>query len=137
MSDKVALDFTEISHRLWSIDLPDIDLVIGIATGGIVPASLIAHQLNKPLSLLHINFRNDDNLIKHSNPQLLSNDPLPESPQNILLVDDVSVTGSTLRVAKALLETHHVTTLVMKGQGDFVLFPEVPECVLWPWKMDV
>jgi hypothetical protein len=33
-----------------------------------------------------------------------------------------------------LLAGHEVTTLVMKGKADYVLFPEVRTCVQWPWK---
>ena len=130
---KVTLTFAEISQRLKRLALPDVDWVIGIATGGIVPASLVAHQLSKPLLLLSINFRDQDNVPRHENPQLLV--PIPDlgEHQHILLVDDVSVTGQTLTLAQKQLASHHITTLVLKGQGDFVLFPEVAACVNWPW----
>jgi hypoxanthine phosphoribosyltransferase len=63
---------------------------------------------------------------------------MPDLPTStglrVLLVDDVSVTGKTLNRVKALLKGYTVYTLVMKGKGDFVLFPEVGTCVQWPWK---
>lgn len=51
-----------------------------------------------------------------------------------MLVDDVSVTGQTLELARSLLAGWKLTTLVLKGkEADFVLFPEVASCVNWPW----
>jgi uncharacterized protein len=54
----INLSFTEISERLSKTQFPDIDVVIGIGTGGIVISSLIAHQLSKPMYLLKVNYRN-------------------------------------------------------------------------------
>src|SRR5690606_287032 len=48
----VALPFDEIAARLRVLELPDVDVVYGVATGGIVPASLVAYQLGKPLELI-------------------------------------------------------------------------------------
>ena len=53
---------------------------------------------------------------------------------HILLVDDVSVSGVTLSLALSLLKDFEVFTFVLKGQADYVLFPEIKECVNWPWK---
>ena len=136
MDLKVALNFTEITARLKSTPLPAVDLVVGIATGGIVPASLAAYELEKPLALLHINYRNPDNSPRYVEPQLLEIPPEMKAGQHILLVDDVSVTGKTLEFARLQLPQQQITTLVMKGKGDIVLFPEVASCVKWPWKLE-
>ncbi len=135
MSDKVTLSLPEIARRLKQTDLPDVDCVVGIATGGVVPAALVAFQLERPLALLPINFRAEDNAPRHDHPVILGEITLPERPQRILLVDDVSVSGETLAVARRYLTGHDVTTLAMKGQADIVLFPEVAQCVNWPWKV--
>lgn len=134
MDEKVSLEFVEIAHRLKQQELPDVDVVVGIATGGTVPASLVAYELGKPLLLLHINYRAEDNSPLYEQPKLLEIPPELKLNQHILLVDDVSVTGKTLQFATAQLENHQVTTLVMKGKADLVLFPEVGSCVKWPWK---
>jgi gluconokinase len=60
--------------------------------------------------------------------------------QRIVLVDDVSVSGATLRQAKDLLGAARTTTVAFKGRpdaADVVLFPDVPRCVRWPWFEDV
>lgn len=129
---KVVLDFDEIAARLAALDVPEVDLVVGVATGGTVPAGLLAYRLGVPLTLLRINYRDPDNRPQRPRPELLSPAPLP-SGRRVLLVDDVSVSGATLDVAKALLVANEVTTLVLKGRGDLVAFPEVGSCVVWPW----
>ena len=137
MPEKVKLDFTDISRRIKQVDLPEVDLVVCIATGGTVPASLAAYQLDKALVMLHINYRAEDNVPQHETPILLSDQYIPHEHCRILLVDDVSVTGQTLNLAKKLLNGHDVFTFVLKGQGDYVAFPEIASCVQWPWQVPV
>ena len=134
MNDKISLDFETISHALRQISLPSVDCVVGIADGGIVPGSLLAHQLELPLHLLRINYRAPDNSPRHSVPTLLADLPTLPEHTRILLVDDVSVSGQTLTLARDLLQGHEVITLTLKGRADFVLFPEIEACVNWPWK---
>ena len=134
MNEKVPLDFQKISEALWDFPFPKVDHVIGVATGGTMPAGLVAHQLKRPLSLLHINYRAPDNSPAHPAPVLLRDVMLPKSKSHILLVDDVSVSGVTLSLALSLLKDFEVFTFVLKGQADYVLFPEIKECVNWPWK---
>ena len=136
MSDKLSLDFQTISRAMKTMALPEVDLVVGVATGGSVPACLIAHQIERPLRLMHINFRAQDNTPRHSKPMLISWQPLQEDSLRILLVDEVSVTGQTLEFARTLLDKHQVLTFVLKGKADYVLFPNVDSCVNWPWKMN-
>ena len=61
MSEKVTLEFYDISQRLHAIKLPEVDVVIGIARGGLLPASLVAHQIQRPLHLMRLNYRDDNN----------------------------------------------------------------------------
>jgi len=134
----VPLSFRTISERLRQIGLPDVDLVIGIGNGGIVPASLAAFILNAELRIIVLNYRDESNAPLYDAPRVIN---LPEDVQlpgrKVLLVDDVSVTGKTLQKAKEMLVNHEVTTLTMKGKADIVLFPEISECVSWPWKAGV
>lgn len=135
-NDKLILDFATISRALKAFPLPDVDHIVGIASGGIVPASLIAHQLNRPLSLIEINYRARDNSPRYPRPVLLSWQPLPVGGQRVLLVDEVSVTGKTMEFAKTFLTDHEVITFALKGKADYVLFPDIESCVNWPWKLE-
>jgi hypoxanthine phosphoribosyltransferase len=130
---KVALAFDEIARRLAEVPLPPVDWVVGIAHGGTVPASLVAYRLGVPLTLVTINFRDASNRPQRPGPVLLSGAALPPAARRVLLVDDVSVSGATLAVAREALADREVTTLVLKGRGDLVAFPEVGTCVVWPW----
>jgi hypoxanthine phosphoribosyltransferase len=134
---KVNLDFITISQALKAFPLPEVDHVVGIATGGIVPASLIAHQIDRPLSLIEINYRAQDNSPRHPDPVLLSWQPLLVGGQRILLVDEVAVSGKTMEFAQTFLKDYEVITFVLKGKADYVLFPGIDSCVNWPWKVEV
>ncbi len=132
----VPLSFTEISKRLREINLPAFDLVIGIGTGGIVPASLVAYELQCELHIITMNYRDETNKPQHESPILV--DGLPDSfvlkDKRVLLVDDVSVSGKTMSQAKKALNLPDIQTMAMKGKADYVLFPEIQDCVKWPWK---
>jgi hypoxanthine phosphoribosyltransferase len=134
--EKQKLSFKEISNRMLEMELPPFDMVVGIACGGIVPASMIAHQLNCDLKVISLNYRDDENKPRFDEPQMMGNtEGLDLISGSVLLVDDVSVSGKTLSRAKSLLPNCQVTTLVCKGKGDFVMFPEITTCVDWPWKI--
>lgn len=131
----VPISFREISKRLREKNLPETDLVIGIGSGGVVPASLAAFHLGAELQVITLNYRDENNNPRYGEPVVLN---LPADlsleGKRILLVDDVKVSGKTLNAALELLKNFNVKTLTMKGKADFVLFPEVKDCVKWPWK---
>ncbi len=127
------LTFGQISERLNSFNLPNADVVVGIAEGGLVPASLVAFKIGAELKTIKINYRDETNTPIRTEPALLS-DSLEFKSKKILLIDDVSVTGKTLDKAKELFPGNEIITLTFKGKADYVLFPEINECVSWPWK---
>lgn len=130
----VPLSFIEISERLKGLNLTHFDLVIGIGSGGIVPASLAAFHLKTELQVLTLNYRDENNNPRYDEPLLLHKPEFDLEGKKILLVDDVSVSGKTMNAALVQLKGFDVTTLAMKGKADYVLFPEVKDCVKWPWK---
>lgn len=130
----VPLSFKEISERLKQMDLPDIDLVIGIGSGGVPPATFVAFYLNADLEVMTLNYRDENNNPRYDEPKVLYQPLWNLKGKRILLVDDVSVSGKTINAALELLKGYNVKTLAMKGKADFVLFPEIKDCVKWPWK---
>ena len=140
--DRTDLPFDRIVERIRSADLPprsEVDAVVAIARGGTVPGALIAYRLERPLRLLRLAFRNDANVPARAAPE-----PLGAVPDvrglRIVLVDDVTVSGATLRAAADRLDASSTTTVAFKGRAeaaDVVLFPDVPRCVRWPWFEDV
>jgi uncharacterized protein len=131
----VPLSFITISQRLKEMQLPETDLVIGIGTGGIVPASMVAFHLHAELSVMILNYRDDQNNPRYEHPEVINlPDDIVLKGRKILIVDDVSVSGKTLQKAKEILGAYNIKTLTLKGMADYVLFPEIKECVSWPWK---
>lgn len=124
----------EITQRLRAVDFPVVDAVVGIQTGGRIPATLLSFHLGLPLYMLPINFRDEENKPRFDEPQLVGECAvLPPAGCRILLADDVSVSGKTMSKARELLPGFEITTFVLKGRGDLVLFPEIKPCVNWPW----
>ena len=130
----IPLSFIEISERLKQMKFPEIDVVIGIGTGGIVPASIVAFHLKAELQVMILNYRDEKNNPRYEAPVVLQSLHGDLKGKRILLVDDVSVTGKTMNAALEQLEGLNVKTVAMKGKAEFVLFPEIKECVKWPWK---
>lgn len=129
------ISFPKISKALENLKLPDCQLVVGIAEGGTVPAALVASRLGCDLKIVKFNYRNAKHIPRHPAPLLLSKVSLPENIKTLLLVDDVAISGKTINAAKKLFKNHKVTTLVFRGNADYVLFPRVSTCVRWPWKI--
>lgn len=128
------LSFKQISERLKQQDLPETDLVIGIGSGGIPAATMVAFHLNAELQVMQMNYRDEQNNPRYDAPQLLHKPDWQLEGKRILLVDDVSVSGKTMNAALEQLKGFDVKTLAMKGKADYVLFPEIKDCVKWPWK---
>ena len=131
------LAFEEIARRLAAWRFPErIDGIVGIATGGVVPAALTPQRLGVGLKLIALNYRDEANMPRHPVPQLLSSVPELGSWRRILLVDDVYVSGQSWRAARALLPAEvEVLPFVFKGQVDFALIRDVDGCVQWPWRL--
>lgn len=134
MDSKVFLPFAKISKALSGFAFPPTDIIVGIGRGGIVPSSLVAHQLELPLYIASVNYRNDQNHPIREVPEFLDlfTTSFPAGSR-ILLVDDVAVSGKTLDLLKETLKDYPVKTFVLKGKADFVLFPDIQTCVHWPW----
>lgn len=127
------LSFGEIAKRIRTFSLPRFDLVIGIADGGLVPAGLIAYKLEADLNIIKISFRDESNNPLYDQPVILSGVKKIKN-KKVLIVDDVSVTGKTLEKARQLYPGNEIKTLALKGKADYVLFPEISDCINWPWK---
>lgn len=132
------LAFEDIVARLRAWPFPaGLDGVVGIASGGVVPAALTAQHLGLGLKLIALNYRNEANQPRTAEPQLLA--PVPDLGhwRKILLVDDVYVSGKSWQAARALLPaTTEVVPFVFKGRADFALIRDVDGCVRWPWRVD-
>jgi uncharacterized protein len=79
----------------------DPDIVVGIATAGVIPAAVIADILQVDFYSMKITRRADGS--QRSAPMLLSTAPIQAAGQRVLLVDEITTSGDTLRIALAAL----------------------------------
>lgn len=131
------LAFEDIVRRLAAWKFPAaIDGVVGIASGGVVPAALVAQRLGVGMKVVALNYRDEANEPRFAEPKLLSAVPDLGAWRRVLLVDDVWVSGKSWRAARAALPAEvEVSPFVLKGKADFALIREVEGCVQWPWKV--
>ncbi|MDP3073559.1 MAG: phosphoribosyltransferase family protein [Opitutaceae bacterium] len=132
------IDFADITARLARWAFPaGIDGVVGIASGGVVPAALVAQRLGVGLKVIALNYRDEANEPRFAAPRLLSAVPDLGAWRRVLLVDDVYVSGRSWHVARDLLpRATEVLPFVLKGKTDFALIRDIDGCVRWPWKTD-
>ncbi len=130
----VTLSFKQITKRLKTIKFPEFDIVIGIGSGGVPAATMVAYHLNTELEVITLNYRDEQNNPRYESPKVLQKPDWDLEGKRILVVDDVSVSGKTMDAALKQLPGLNVKTCAMKGKADFVLFPEIKDCVKWPWK---
>lgn len=113
-----------------------LDGVVGIAQGGVVPATLVAQRLRLDLKVMAVNYRDEANEPRFEMPRLLSSVPDLGGWKRVLLVDDVYVSGRSWHLARAALPVGvEVLPFVLKGKGDFALIRDIDGCVQWPWRI--
>jgi hypoxanthine phosphoribosyltransferase len=127
------INFSQIIKAINDFSFPDVDLIVGIARGGVVPAALIGYRMKREVKFLSINYRDDDNVPLFRQPKVTMVIKGIARTTRVLLVDDVAVTGATLNTASKILLPCRVETMVLKGSADYVLFPKIKNCVQWPW----
>lgn len=133
MTTPPTIEFKTIRTALQNAELPPADLIIGIGSGGVVLASMAACITDTPMIVLWLAYRDKNNIPIHANPQLVQDFTLPKKVNRVILVDDVVVTGKTLKTAKDILFPVKTTSLALMGAADIILFPDLESCVQWPW----
>ena len=75
-----------------------IDSILGIARGGMIPATMLSYQLETPyLDMLGVRTRDVDNTQFYGNPNMFG---------NILVVDDINDSGKTFTEVNNYLQHH-------------------------------
>lgn len=77
------------------------EVVIGIATAGVLPAAVIADILQVDFYSMKISRRAGGEV--RERPQLLSTTPVHAAGKRVLLVDEITTSGDTMRLALAAL----------------------------------
>ncbi len=96
----------------------DIDFVIGVSRGGLIPAVWIATHLNKPLITAYID--KEDNVYLDRTKWIKN--------KNVLIIDDVIRSGKTCRkIEKIVLDCN------VKKIYNFFVFEDVNNNMILPW----
>lgn len=127
--------FDEVLAKFQAIQFDEsFDMIVAIANGGIIPASILNQKLNIDFQILKINLRDKNHQAIHAKPVLLSAVDFDVQGKRILLVDDRNKTGATIEYAKELMkDAALVKTFAVNGKADYALYDET--CFKFPWIM--
>jgi uncharacterized protein len=96
------------------------EMVIGIATAGVIPAAVIAGMLRVEFYSMKIS-RREGGAVVRERPQILTAAPPQAAGRRVLLVDELSTSGETMRLALAATrevgpaEVHTAASFVRSG----------------------
>jgi len=118
------------------------ELVIGIATAGVLPAATVAAMLQVDFESMRITRREGG--IVHPRPAVLSAAPARARGKRVLVVDEIVTSGETMRLALAAVreagpaEVRTATSFVRPGgyRPDFWAL-ETDQLIVFPWDREV
>jgi len=118
--------------------------IVCITRGGLVPAAIIARELGIRMietvcvaSYHDYANQGEMQVLKRINDDLLENDG-----EDILIVDDLTDTGKTAAIVRAMLPKAHFATVYAKPKGrplvdSFVTEVSQDTWIFFPWDLDV
>jgi xanthine phosphoribosyltransferase len=121
------------------------DAVVAIARGGLVPAAIVARELNirvvESVALKSYDHQAQGNVrvLKPMSQQILD---LAKNGSKVLIVDDLVDTGATARVVRDMLPGAHFATVYAKPKGREMVDTFITEVsqdtwIFFPWDLDV
>jgi uncharacterized protein len=119
------------------------DMVVGIARAGVIPAAILASLLRIDFYSMKISRREGDEKVR-DRPAVLSAAPPQARGRRVVLVDEISTSGDTLRLGLAALRDVHpaeirtATTFVrpMGYKPDYFAL-ETDQTIVFPWDRKV
>jgi xanthine phosphoribosyltransferase len=121
------------------------DAVVAIARGGLVPAAIVARELNirtvETVAVKSYDHQSQSGILvlKPISQPILD---LAKKGGKILIVDDLVDTGSTARVVREMLPGAHFATVYAKPKGREMVDTFITEVsqdtwIFFPWDLDV
>lgn len=129
------------------------EYIVGLSRGGLIPATILSHMTDIPLFPVKYSSKsgngdnkNHDNNLPTFEPHYVSGSHEPMKYPDLLIVDDISDSGKTLREVVDFYEaqghTVHTAALYYKALLDPVIIPDmvwrvIPEdgpWILFPWE---
>ena len=115
------------------------DLVVGIARAGVIPGAIVASMLRLDFHSMKISRRGADNSIRER-PRVLDAAPRVAAGRRVLLVDEITTSGETLRLGLAAVrdvgptEVRTATCFVRpRGYKPDYFALETGSTVIFPW----
>ena len=141
--DQFHRDSRALAWRLAA--LGPFDAVVAIARGGLVPAAIVARELNirtvETVAVKSYDHQNKGGIkvLKEISPSVLE---LAKSGAKVLIVDDLVDTGSTARVVRDMLPGAHFATVYAKPKGREMVDTFITEVtqdtwIFFPWDLEV
>lgn len=141
--DQFHRDSRALAWRLAA--LGPFDAVVAIARGGLVPAAIVARELNirtvETVAVKSYDHQNKGGIkvLKEISQSVLE---LDRSGGKVLIVDDLVDTGSTARVVRDMLPNAHFATVYAKPKGNDMVDTFITEVsqdtwIFFPWDLDV
>lgn len=120
----------------------DPDVVVGIATAGVVPAAVVAAMLDRPFRSMIVSRRYRADEVRQT-PAVFGEAPAEVRGAKVLIVDETCGSGDTLRLAVAAVlnaGAADVRTAVSIRTGDYepdFAALETPSDVVLPWDREI
>ena len=84
----------------------DPDVIVGITRAGVIPGAVIASILELDFCSINISRRDADDTVRER-PAIFSEVPLEVRGRRVLIVDEITTSGDTLRLALAAVRDRH------------------------------
>lgn len=108
-NEQLAADLHEINRQMLHSNFKP-DVIVGIARGGLVPATMLSHYHNKPLQTINYSLR--DNKVSQVS-EISDAARIIKEGLSVLLVDDICDSGETLRKV-----VDEISAQIPKGWND-------------------
>jgi len=141
--DQFHRDSRALAWRLAG--LGQFDALVAITRGGLVPAAVVARELNirnvETVAVKSYDHQSQGEirLLKPITPEILG---MQKAGKKVLIVDDLVDTGATARAVRDMLPGAHFATVYAKPKGREMVDTFVTEVsqdtwIFFPWDMDV
>jgi hypoxanthine phosphoribosyltransferase len=136
-------DFAALAIQLAE-NLSDVELIIGIARGGLFPATVVACSLRRELYPVRVTRRVEDE-VRFASPVWRVPVPDEVAGKNVVVVDDIADSGETLELVAARvreLGAAQIRTASLVSHTWAKPMPDVcplisDELILFPWDQKV
>ena len=140
--DQFHRDSRALAWRLAGLGA--FDAVVAIARGGLVPAAIVARELNirtvETVAVKSYDHQNQGEIrvLKPISPEIISR---AKAGGKILIVDDLVDTGATARVVREMLPGAHFATVYAKPKGREMVDTFITEVsqdtwIFFPWDLE-